>query len=180
MLTQFHFTHQCESYHTAGVQAFTMKLKSAVLVGLLCAGASITALAGEQNLPEFDAQYDVYRSGVKIAKTERSFSRMQDGNLMYRSETNVTGLVSMFRQDHIIEESIWQFTDGKPLLNARKNMKEMPASTLQSDAMSKELKRRGFTFVGTTICYAFMQAAGMVNDHLTDCFRYDEITQSTY
>lgn len=75
---------------------------------------------------------------------------------------------------------IWQFTDGKPLLNARKNMKEMPASTLQSYAMSKELKRRGFTFVGTTICYAFMQAAGMVNDHLTDCFRYDELTQMTY
>ncbi len=113
MLVPIQFTHHCESYHTAGVQAFTMKLISAAMTLVLCAGTSITTLAGEQNLPEFYAQYDVYRSGVKIAKTDRSFSRMQDGNLLYRSETNVTGLVSMFRQDHIIEESIWQFADGK-------------------------------------------------------------------
>jgi len=66
---------------------------------------------------------------------------------------------------------IWQFVGGKPLLNAWRFAKQVPASTPQSDAMSKDLKKRGFTFVGTTICYAFMQAVGMVNDHLTSCFR---------
>jgi len=67
---------------------------------------------------------------------------------------------------------IWQFVGGKPIVNARKSMKELPARTAESDAMSKDLKKRGFNFVGTTICYAFMQAVGMVNDHLVTCFRY--------
>ena len=66
---------------------------------------------------------------------------------------------------------IWQFVDGKPLVNTWRAPKQVPASTPESDAMSKDLKKRGFTFVGTTICYAFMQAVGMVNDHLTSCFR---------
>jgi DNA-3-methyladenine glycosylase I len=73
---------------------------------------------------------------------------------------------------------IWQFVDGKPLVNRWQTMQEIPVSTKESDAMSKELKQRGFRFVGTTICYAFMQAAGMVNDHTVDCFRYHEIDYS--
>jgi DNA-3-methyladenine glycosylase I len=70
---------------------------------------------------------------------------------------------------------IWQFTGGTPMVNARRSMKEVPARTPESDAMSKDLKQRGFSFVGTTICYAFMQAVGMVNDHLTACFRYEQL-----
>lgn len=69
---------------------------------------------------------------------------------------------------------IWQFTEGKPLQHAFSLPHEIPATSAQSDAMSKDLRKRGFTFVGSTICYAFMQAAGMVNDHLTGCFRYRE------
>lgn len=68
---------------------------------------------------------------------------------------------------------IWQFTDGKPVVNSRKSMSEIPATTELSDKMSKQLKNDGFKFVGSTICYAFMQATGMVNDHLIECFRYD-------
>jgi DNA-3-methyladenine glycosylase I len=67
---------------------------------------------------------------------------------------------------------IWQFVGGKPLINKRKSLGQVPARTLESDAMSKDLQRRGFKFVGSTICYAFMQAVGMVNDHVVDCFRY--------
>jgi DNA-3-methyladenine glycosylase I len=70
---------------------------------------------------------------------------------------------------------IWQFTGGKPIVNRVREMKDVPASTKESDAMSKDLKKRGFTFVGTTICYAFMQAVGMVNDHAVDCFRYKQV-----
>jgi DNA-3-methyladenine glycosylase I len=69
---------------------------------------------------------------------------------------------------------IWSFTDGVPVQNQWTNLSGVPAETDASRAMSKELKRRGFRFVGPTICYAFMQATGMVNDHLVDCFRYDE------
>jgi DNA-3-methyladenine glycosylase I len=67
---------------------------------------------------------------------------------------------------------IWQFVGGKPRINARKSLRQVPARTPESDAMSKDLQHRGFKFVGSTICYAFMQATGMVNDHAPDCFRY--------
>ncbi len=70
---------------------------------------------------------------------------------------------------------IWQFVDGRTRQNRWRSLAEVPASTAQSDAMSKELKRRGFKFVGSTICYAHMQATGMVNDHTTDCFRHAEL-----
>lgn len=70
---------------------------------------------------------------------------------------------------------IWQFSGGKPIRNAWQRLSEIPTHTPISDAMSRELKRRGFRFVGSTICYAFMQAVGMVNDHIVSCFRYDQI-----
>jgi DNA-3-methyladenine glycosylase I len=73
---------------------------------------------------------------------------------------------------------IWQFTGGKPLVNAIKTQAELPAFTAESDTMSRELRRRGFKFVGSTICYAHMQATGMVNDHLTSCFRYTQVGQT--
>ena len=67
---------------------------------------------------------------------------------------------------------IWQFVGGEPIRNRRKSLTDIPATTPESDAMSKDLKKRGFKFVGTTICYAFMQAVGMVDDHVVACFRY--------
>ncbi len=73
------------------------------------------------------------------------------------------------------DDYIWRFVEGKPVQNRWRNLAEIPASTPVSDAMSKDLKRRGFKFVGSTICYAFMQATGMVNDHTTDCFRYKQL-----
>ena len=72
---------------------------------------------------------------------------------------------------------IWSFVGGAPIRNSWENIKEIPATTLESDTMSKELKKRGFKFTGPTICYAFMQAVGMVNDHTVDCFRYKDIQE---
>jgi DNA-3-methyladenine glycosylase I len=74
---------------------------------------------------------------------------------------------------------IWQFTDGKTIVNRRKSLKDIPATSKESDAMSKDLKKRGFTFVGSTICYAFMQAVGMVNDHTQNCFRHKEVGEKS-
>ncbi|MGD1017883.1 MAG: DNA-3-methyladenine glycosylase I [Verrucomicrobiia bacterium] len=70
---------------------------------------------------------------------------------------------------------IWQFVGGKPLVNRLQSLRQIPAASKESDAMSKDMKRRGFTFCGSTICYAFMQAAGLVNDHLVTCFRHREV-----
>lgn len=76
------------------------------------------------------------------------------------------------------DEYIWRFVDGAPKINRFRTHEQIPARTPISDAMSKELKSRGFNFVGSTICYAFMQAAGMVNDHLVDCFRHAQVSRS--
>jgi DNA-3-methyladenine glycosylase I len=73
------------------------------------------------------------------------------------------------------DDYIWQFVNHKTIQNKWKKMSELPAKTAESDAMSKDLKKRGFSFVGSTICYAYMQAAGMINDHITNCFRYKEV-----
>ena len=73
------------------------------------------------------------------------------------------------------DEYIWQFVNHTPVQNARRSMSDIPSSSKESDAMSRDLRKRGFKFVGTTICYAFMQATGMVNDHIVDCFRYAEL-----
>ncbi len=73
------------------------------------------------------------------------------------------------------DKYIWGFTGGKPIANKWKTLKDVPAKTAESDSMSKDLKKRGFKFVGSTICYAFIQATGMVNDHTADCFRYKEL-----
>ncbi len=89
--------------------------------------------------------------------------------------TNAQAFLAVVEEFGSFDRFIWQFVDGQPKINAWKTMAEVPALTPESDAMSKELKRRGFKFVGSTICYAYMQAAGMVNDHVTNCFRYGDL-----
>ena len=88
--------------------------------------------------------------------------------------TNAQAFLQLQHQGIRFSEFLWQFIGGKPKTNHWKTLKELPAQTAESDAMSKALKKAGFKFVGSTICYAFMQAAGMVNDHTVDCFRYRE------
>ncbi len=85
---------------------------------------------------------------------------------------NAKALLAMEKAGEDFVDFLWQFTGGQPRQNAWKRLSDVPTSTPESDAMSKALKQRGFNFVGSTICYAFMQATGMVNDHQTDCHRY--------
>ena len=89
--------------------------------------------------------------------------------------SNARAFLDVQKETGSFDAYIWGFVDGKPRVNTVRGMGDVPASTPQSDAMSKDLKKRGFRFVGTTICYAFMQATGMVNDHAVDCFRYREV-----
>ena len=86
--------------------------------------------------------------------------------------TNAKAFIQIQKEFGSFNKYIWQFVGGKPKINKWKSLKQVPAKTEESDAMSKDLKKRGFKFVGSTICYAFMQATGMVNDHITTCFKY--------
>ena len=88
---------------------------------------------------------------------------------------NAGGFLEIQKEFSDFDTYIWQFIGGKARKNSFKQMKELPAKTPESEAMSKDLLKRGFKFVGPTICYAFMQAVGMVNDHVVGCFRYDEV-----
>jgi DNA-3-methyladenine glycosylase I len=88
---------------------------------------------------------------------------------------NARAFLAVQEEFGTFDEYIWQFTRQEPIVNAWTSIANVPARTTESDAMSRDLKRRGFTFVGSTICYAFMQATGMVNDHLVSCFRYREL-----
>jgi DNA-3-methyladenine glycosylase I len=89
--------------------------------------------------------------------------------------SNAKAFLDVQREFGSFDAYIWQFVGGEPIRNARKTLKDVPAKTPESDAMSKDLARRGFRFVGSTICYAFMQAVGMVNDHEVGCFRHKQV-----
>jgi DNA-3-methyladenine glycosylase I len=91
---------------------------------------------------------------------------------------NARGVLEIMDRFGSFDAFIWRYVDYQPKQNAWRSLAELPASTELSDTISKDLKKRGFNFVGSTICYAFMQAVGMVNDHVVDCFRFDEVKKA--
>jgi DNA-3-methyladenine glycosylase I len=112
---------------------------------------------------------------------EKKYNELLDDDGIIRNRLKIKSAINNARAFLRIQEEfgsfdnyIWGFTGGRPVVNHWKSLGELPASTPLSDTISKDLRRRGFTFVGTTICYAFMQAAGIVNDHLADCFRHPD------
>jgi len=119
----------------------------------------------------------------KIARyNQRKLDALMRNQGLIRNRLKIESLVKnakafLLAQDAFgsFDQYIWQFVGGQPMVNARRKVTDVPARTTESDAMSKALRKRGFTFVGSTICYAFMQAVGMVNDHLVTCFRHDEV-----
>src|SRR6266571_6564163 len=117
------------------------------------------------------ARYDERKCQELLANPEIVRNRLK----IQAAIQNARAFLVVQSQFGSFDAFLWRFVDGQPRQNARQTMQEVPASSRESDAMSKELKRRGFTFVGTTICYAFMQAVGMVNDHIVDCFRWQEV-----
>ncbi|MEI6433841.1 MAG: DNA-3-methyladenine glycosylase I [Bacteroidota bacterium] len=119
----------------------------------------------------------------KIAKyDENDFQRLMSDAGIIRNKAKINGTIQNARCFLEVQKAfgtfdkyIWQFNGGKTIASHLKSMKDMPVSSSESDAMSKDLRLRGFKFVGSAICYAFMQAAGMVNDHLVQCWRYREL-----
>mgnify|MGYP001609874454 FL=1 len=120
---------------------------------------------------------------AKISKYgERDFNRLMNDAGIIRNRAKIRATIQNAHtfldtqhQFGTFDEYIWSFTNGKTITNKIKSAKDYPSRSSESDAMSKDLKARGFSFVGTTICYAFMQAAGMVNDHSVDCFRKKQV-----
>ncbi len=122
----------------------------------------------------------------KISKySEADITRLLHNSKIIRNRlkieatvTNAKAFLQLQKEFGSFDNYIWQFVNAKPIQNSWKKITDVPSSTPESDAMSKDLRRRGFKFVGTTICYAFMQAVGMVNDHVAGCFRYRELKNS--
>ena len=135
---------------------------------------------------------EAYRSAFKefeparVAKFgERDVARLlaDEGIVRNRLKINSTignakAFLAVQKEFGSFDEYVWRFVGGRPRVNEWRELKQVPARTVESDAMSKELIGRGFKFVGSTICYAMMQATGMVNDHLVDCSRYKAVTRS--
>ncbi len=121
--------------------------------------------------PRAVAQYDDARMAALMANAGIVRNRLK----IRSAVENAKALLEVQKEAGSFDAYIWSFTGGRPRRNHLRSMDEVPASSEQSDAMSKDLRTRGFRFVGSTICYAFMQATGMVNDHLVGCFRYKEV-----
>jgi DNA-3-methyladenine glycosylase I len=122
--------------------------------------------------PEIIAVYD----DQKVAELLQNPGIIRNKLKIHSAIQNARAFLETRREFGSFSNYIWKFVDGRPVQNHFQTMSELPAVTPQSEAMSRDLKKRGFTFVGPTICYAFMQAVGMVNDHTVDCFRYHELT----
>jgi DNA-3-methyladenine glycosylase I len=120
---------------------------------------SIVAGYGEDKVAELLANPNIIRNRLKIR------SAIQ----------NARAFLAVQQEFGSFDQYIWSFTGGRPIQNAWQSLSEIPARTPDSDRMSKDLQKRGFNFIGSTICYAFMQAVGIVNDHVVTCFRYDEL-----
>lgn len=144
------------------------------------AGLSWTTILKKRD--NYRKAYDNFEP-AKVAKyTEAKQKKLLQNTGIVRNRlkvaasiTNAKAFLKVQKEFGSFDKYIWEFVGNKPLQNGFKLSNEIPATTQASDTMSKDLKKRGFKFVGPTICYAFMQAVGMVNDHTTDCFRYIEL-----
>ena len=124
----------------------------------------------------FDAAQVARFTPARVAKLMANAGIVRNRLKIESTITNAAAFLRVVDVEGSFDRYVWQFVGGAPLQNRRRGHGDIPATTPESDAMSKDLKKRGFRFVGSTICYAFMQATGMVNDHTVDCFRYAELS----
>ena len=131
----------------------------------------------------FRKAFDNFNAKKIVNYTEQKLEALRNAAGIIRNKlkisatvTNAQAFLDIQKEFSSFDKYIWGFVGGKTIVNTRKKMSDIVTSTKESDIMSKDLKKRSCKFVGTTICYAFMQAAGLVNDHTVDCFRYNELT----
>ena len=124
---------------------------------------------------EFDPAVVRKFSAARIERLLRNDGIVRNRLKLSSTVTNASAFVAVQEEYGSFDAYVWRFVDGTPRVNRWRTLDEIPAKTPQSDALSRDLLRRGFKFAGSTICYAFMQAVGMVNDHTVDCFRYEAV-----
>ena len=150
-----------------------------ILEGAQAGLSWITVLKKRENyrkaFDNFEAENVARYNVVRVKRLMNNEGIIRNRLKIEATITNAKAFLVVQKEFGSFDEYIWQFVGGKSKKNKWKSLKEIPPMTADSDAMSKDLKKRGFRFVGSTICYAFMQATGMVNDHLVQCFRYNEI-----
>jgi DNA-3-methyladenine glycosylase I len=153
-----------------------------VLEGAQAGLAWVTVLRKRKN---FRKAFDGFDAAVIARYSNKNVKRLLEDAGIIRNRLKIEAAIinakrflEVRNEFGSFHKYIWQFTGGKPLKHKFKSSAEIPATTEESDAMSRDLRKRGFKFVGSTICYAFMQAAGMVNDHTTDCFRYKAVSRA--
>jgi DNA-3-methyladenine glycosylase I len=151
-----------------------------ILEGAQAGLSWITVLRKRENyrkaFDRFDAKKIAQYDGRKVRRLLSDEGIIRNRLKIEAAIGNAKAFLAVQKEFGSFDRYIWQFTDGRPRVNRWKNLKQIPATTRDSDAMSSDLKARGFRFVGSTICYAFMQAVGMVNDHITGCFRYRKLS----
>lgn len=125
----------------------------------------------------FDPQKISNYNEEKIQKLLKNENIIRNKLKIRSVVTNAQAYLEILESGQTFSDYLWQFVDGEPIQNARIKNSDIPSQTERSQRMSKQLKKDGFKFVGPTICYAFMQASGMVNDHVTDCFCYEEVKE---
>lgn len=150
-----------------------------ILEGAQAGLSWLTVLKKRENYRQAFADFD---PEIVARFTEDDIERLRQNEGIIRNKLKINSAVRNARAFLDIQKEfgsfdayIWQFTGGKTIQNNWKSLEEVPAKTAEAEAMSKDLKKRGFNFVGPTICYAYMQATGMVNDHLVSCFRHKEL-----
>ena len=144
------------------------------------AGLSWNTILSKRN--NYRQAFDQFDVAVVAGYAEEDIARLLANPGIVRNRLKINAAINNARRFLDVQQEfgsfdtyIWQFVHGVPIKNSFRTLKEIPASTPASDEMSRDLRKCGFTFVGSTICYAFMQAVGMVNDHVVDCFRYDQV-----
>jgi DNA-3-methyladenine glycosylase I len=150
-----------------------------ILEGAQAGLSWITVLKKRKTYREVFDQFDfnkiAYYKEAKVQSLLKNPGIIRNQLKIRAAIKNAKAYIKIREEFGTFNKYIWQFTDGKTIQNSWKSLKELPAQTEISIIMSKDLKKRGFTFVGPTICYAFMQAIGMVNDHVMECHRYNEL-----
>jgi DNA-3-methyladenine glycosylase I len=124
---------------------------------------------------DFDAEKVARYTDKRLARLLQDPGIIRNRLKVRSAVVNARAFLQVRDEFGSFDRYVWQFVGGKPLVNRIQSLKQIPATSKESDAMSQDMKRRGFTFCGSTICYAFMQAAGLVNDHLVTCFRHREV-----
>ena len=155
-----------------------------ILEGAQAGLSWITILKKRENyrkaFDNFDPEKIAKYSDKKVEKLLKNEGIIRNRLKINAAVQNAKSFLNIQKEFGSFDKYIWHFVNGKPKINKWKNLQDVPSKTKESDLMSKDLKKRGFKFVGSTICYAFMQATGLVNDHLISCYRHEQIRKISH